>query len=72
MTQLPTPRYESIADWRRRSGMSITSIYAALGDGDLKAIKLGRKTVIDVEAGLAWLASRPRWAPSMPVAQRSK
>ena len=66
----PTPQYESIADWRRRSGMSTTAVYSALGEGHLKAKKLGRKTVIDVAAGLAWLASRPSWSPSVPVARR--
>ena len=66
----PTPKYESIADWRRRSGMSITAIYAALGENHFSAIKLGRKTVIDVEAALAWLATQPRWTPSAPVAPR--
>jgi hypothetical protein len=34
----------------------------ALGRGDLKAIKYGTRTPIDVEAGLAWLASRVRFS----------
>ena len=70
--QSPTevPRYEGIAAFGRRSGMSTTAIYAALGEGHLRAIKLGRKTVIDVEAALAWVASQPRWTPSAPVAPR--
>ena len=33
--------------------------YEALGRGDLKAIKVGARTLIDCEAGLAWLRSRP-------------
>jgi hypothetical protein len=32
----------------------------ALGRGDLKAIKYGTRIPIDVEAGLAWLASMPQ------------
>jgi hypothetical protein len=32
----------------------------ALGRGDLKATKYGTRTPIDVEAGLAWLASMPQ------------
>jgi hypothetical protein len=39
--------------------MGRSSVYEALGPGDLKAIKLGVRTLIDVEAGLAWLASMP-------------
>ena len=54
-----TPRYSPIADWCALSGMSRSCTYEALGRGDLKAIKLGVRTLIDVEAGLAWLASMP-------------
>jgi hypothetical protein len=39
--------------------MGRSSVYEALGRGDLKAIKLGVRTLIDVEHGLAWLASMP-------------
>jgi hypothetical protein len=39
--------------------MGRSSVYEALGRGDLRAIKLGVRTLIDVEAGLAWLASMP-------------
>jgi hypothetical protein len=41
------------------SGMKRTSCYNAIARGDLKAIKLGKRTLIDVEAGLAWLRSLP-------------
>jgi hypothetical protein len=54
-----TPRYARIADWCTLSGMSRSCAYEALGRGDLRAIKLGNRTLIDVEAGLAWLASMP-------------
>jgi hypothetical protein len=39
--------------------MSRSSTYEALGRGDLRAIKLGTRTLIDVEHGFAWLASMP-------------
>jgi hypothetical protein len=39
--------------------MSRTATYYALGRGDLRAIKIGNRTLIDVEAGLAWLRSLP-------------
>jgi hypothetical protein len=44
--------------------MSRSTTYEALGRGELRAIKLGVRTLIDVEHGLAWLGS-------MPVAQIS-
>ena len=62
------PSFVSIKEWCRISGMGMTSAYAALARGELAAIKLGRRTVIDLEAGLAWLRSRPVWSPSGPVA----
>jgi hypothetical protein len=55
----PRPKYCSIADWGAISGMRRSSTYEALGRGDLRAIKVGSRTLIDVEAGLAWLASMP-------------
>ncbi len=61
-------RFVSTREWCRLSGMGMTSTYASLGRGDLIAIKLGRRTLVDAEAGLAWLESQPRWAPSLPCA----
>jgi hypothetical protein len=55
----PRPKYCSIADWGVISGMSRSSTYEALGDGRLKAVKLGVRTLIDVEHGLAYLAALP-------------
>ena len=62
------PRYVSIKEWCRMSGQGMTSTYAALARGELTAIKMGRRTLVDVEAGIAWLRSRPAWRPSVPVA----
>jgi hypothetical protein len=39
--------------------MSTDAVYKALSRGDLKAVKLGKRTMIDVQHGLAWLASLP-------------
>jgi hypothetical protein len=39
--------------------MRRTATYEALGRGDLRAVKLNNRTLIDVEHGLAWLASLP-------------
>jgi len=54
-----TPKYATIPDWQRISGMRRTSTYEALGRGDLRSIKLGVRVLIDVEAGLAWLSNLP-------------
>ncbi|ANA13403.1 hypothetical protein CBI36_04625 [Acetobacter oryzifermentans] len=52
-------RYVSVSDWITRTGMSRTDTYRKLGDGSLHGKKIGRKTVIDFQAGLTWLASLP-------------
>ena len=74
-------KYAPIPDWCAISGMSRSTTYEALGRGDLRAIKLGARTLIDVEHGLAWLASMPaaeistgrnrRSAPSLGLTQHS-
>jgi hypothetical protein len=56
---MPTPMYAPLPQWCAISGMSRTATYNALGRGDLKAIKIGSRTLLDVEAGLAWLRSLP-------------
>lgn len=53
------PAYAPIPDWRVLSGMGRSATYEALGRGDLRAIKLGTRTLIDVAHGLAWLGSLP-------------
>jgi hypothetical protein len=54
-----TPKYAPIPDWCALSGMSRSSTYEALGRGDLRAIKMGARTLVDVEHGLTWLATMP-------------
>jgi hypothetical protein len=54
-----TAQYASIRDWRTISGMGRTSTYEAIGRGNLRAIKVGFKTLVDVEHGLSWLATMP-------------
>ncbi len=53
------PAYASIPDWCRYSGVGRSSTYEALGRGDLRAVKLGSKTLIDVAHGLSWVNSLP-------------
>lgn len=55
----PEAKFARILHWCTISGMSRTATYNALGRGDLKGIKVGDRTLIDVDAGLAWLHSLP-------------
>jgi hypothetical protein len=57
--ELPRPAFCTIDYWISLSGMGRRSTYDELGRGNLKAIKVGARTLIDVEAGLVWLRSRP-------------
>jgi hypothetical protein len=57
--ETPTPKFATIDNWIAMSGMGRRSVYDYLGTGELKAVKVGARTLIDVEAGLAWLRSRP-------------
>jgi hypothetical protein len=58
---LPEPKYAPLPQWCLISGMTRSATYLALGQGSLRAIKQpgGRRTLIDVEHGLAWLRSQP-------------
>ncbi len=56
---MPNPKFAPLPQWCVISGMSRTATYNALGRGDLKAIKVGSRTLLDVDAGLAWLRSLP-------------
>ena len=55
----PVPRYASVADWCGLSGIGKTTTYALLSAGALKAIKVGKRTLVDVQAGLDWMQSQP-------------
>jgi hypothetical protein len=39
--------------------MGRSVVYEALARGDLRAVKCGARTLIDVDHGLAWLRSLP-------------
>lgn len=64
--------YATIAAWCRLSGMGRSASYEALGRGDLRAIKLGSRTLIDVPHGLAWLATLPSASVRLHGASRRK
>jgi len=54
-----TPKYATIPTWCAISGQSRTRAYAALASGELRAVKDGRRTLIDVDAGLERMRSLP-------------
>lgn len=56
---VPAPKFCTIEHWLAMSGMGRRSTYEALARGDLRAVKAGSRTLIDVENGLAWINSLP-------------
>jgi hypothetical protein len=54
-----TPKFATITDWSVLTGMGRSLVYEALARGDLRAVKLGKRTLIDVDHGLAWMRSLP-------------
>ncbi len=61
-----TPNFVTVAEWCLRSGISRSRTYELLAADDIKARKVGRRTLIDLKAGLAWLDAQP--APKIALA----
>ncbi len=55
----PQARFATFDAWKAMSGIGRTKTYYLLAEGKLRAVKAGKRTLIDVESGLAWLASCP-------------
>jgi hypothetical protein len=53
------PKYAPLPEWRAISGLGRSKSYELLGEGKLRAIKVGRRLLIDVEHGLEYLATMP-------------
>lgn len=58
-----TPRYAPIEVWLQLTFMTRSATNAALERGDLRAIKMGNRKLIDVRRGLEWLGSLPDALP---------
>ncbi|MFT2094386.1 hypothetical protein ACMS1Z_06830 [Acidiphilium multivorum] len=54
-----TPEYSAITDWCQISGMTRTATYYALARGELRAKKCGRRVLIHVPTGLAYIDALP-------------
>ena len=57
------PAYAQPKEWARISGLSRSFTYTALAAGHLTARRVGGRTLIDVSAGLAWIAAQEVWTP---------
>jgi len=56
---VPTPEFATFAMWRDLTGMSRSRAYQEIAKGNLRAVKNGRQTLIDVRHGLEWFRSLP-------------
>lgn len=53
------PRAFSVIEFCRRYSIGRTNAYQEIAAGRLRAVKVGRRTLITVDAAEAWLASLP-------------
>jgi len=60
------PAYVTVPGWCALSGMKRTTTYHEISRGNLRAIKLGARTLVDVAHGLAWLATLPLATVALP------
>jgi hypothetical protein len=58
--QMADAKFATIRTWEEISGMGRSKTYEELGKGNLRAVKSGRSTLIDVDHGLEYLRSCPR------------
>jgi hypothetical protein len=59
ITETTPPVYATIPEWCRLSGMGRTRVYEEAGAGNLRIIKVGGRSLVDVSHGLAWMRSLP-------------
>lgn len=53
------PIYITIRDWTALTGIGRGKTYDLLSSGTLRAVKAGKRTLIDMATGRAYLASLP-------------
>lgn len=51
------PRFMVINEWIKYSGIGRTSTYELIAQGKLKTIVVGRRRLVDVDAGITYLES---------------
>ena len=57
----------SIPEFTKRNSVGRSKVYAEIKSGRLKAVKVGRRTLISFEAETEWRNSCPQWLPSPPT-----
>jgi hypothetical protein len=63
-------RFATIRRWQIISGMGRSMVYHALANGQLRAKRLGKLTMIDVQHGLVWLNNQPDVKITLPKSRR--
>ena len=58
-TAADTPHYGTVQTWLKMSGISRTRTYQLIGEGLIPTRKVAGRTLIDIRAGLAWIANQP-------------
>jgi excisionase family DNA binding protein len=53
------PKYGPFDTWQKITGLGRSKTYEMLQSGELRGIMVGRRLLIDIEAGLAALAAMP-------------
>lgn len=61
------PPFMTIQEFQAWSRLGRTKIYELLASGDLKAIKVGRRTLISSKAAQAWLDAQPAYRPTVGI-----
>ena len=59
MSLFTTPALLTINDFMAWSRLGRTKVYELIGSEELIAVKIGRRTMIRVEAAQAWLEAQP-------------
>jgi hypothetical protein len=63
---MASPKFQTIKQFRAERGVGHTLTYQLIGTGKIKAVKLGAKTLIDVESADAFFLSLPVWTAKGP------
>jgi len=66
------PAYATVPGWCAISGMKRSTTYHEISRGNLRAIKLGARTLLDVRHGLAWLETLPLATVTLPGSPAAK
>ncbi len=66
------PKYGTIDTWILLTGIGRRTTYDLLGNGVLQSVKVGNRTLINIEKGMEWLASQPAAQIKAPKVKTTK